>query len=280
MKNHHLYLLLLLALLSGLVGGGCSNTNGLEGFLQTPRSPVAGDKYEVLPPDVLAISSIEIEEINQIRTVVRPDGKINLPLLGEIYVAGKTPREIESSIVETAKEYYRQSNVTVEVVGYNSQKFYVFGQVARPGPMPWTGGDTLLDALARNMPNNYAWPERITLTRGPEPQRGGYPPLSKQQRNELQPEFEAAGLNEVGANEVRINLMAMVKTGDLSHNVLLKPNDVIYVPANPFASVGLALRNMLFPVRPVLETVRVPWELERAVDREGYYYGGGFGGTR
>jgi hypothetical protein len=55
-----------------------------------------------------------------------------------------------------------------------------------------------------------------------------------------------------------VNLAAMYEQGDLSQNVLLKPNDIIYVQANPFAKVGLALQNVLFPVRPALSAASTP----------------------
>ena len=55
-----------------------------------------------------------------------------------------------------------------------------------------------------------------------------------------------------------INLMAMVKSGDMSNNVLLMPNDVVYVQPNPLAKIGLTIQNLLFPVRSTIETLGVP----------------------
>jgi len=79
------------------------------------------------------------------------------------------------------------------------------------------------------------------------------------------------GLTKVGAEEITVDLMAMVKTGDLSHNILLKPDDVIYVPPNPFAAVGLALQEMLFPTRPIMQVIRMPYEIEYATDFDRQY---------
>ena len=50
----------------------------------------------------------------------------------------------------------------------------------------------------------------------------------------------------------------MVKKGDLSQNVLLKPNDIVYVPPNPLAAIGLAIQQVLFPIRPATETITTP----------------------
>jgi protein involved in polysaccharide export with SLBB domain len=169
-----------LGFLAGFLGIsliGCGgNVERLKAFLQEPRSPVSASEYRVLPPDVLQISSIHVPDINNFRTQVRPDGKINLPLLGELAVAGNTPQEIESVLKAMSREFYEEVDATVQVIEYHSQKIYVFGQVTRPGPLPWTGTDTVIDVLAQAQPTPMAWPERIVIVRGRSPIRGGYLP--------------------------------------------------------------------------------------------------------
>jgi len=272
MKKQITTVTILLVSLICLTNFGCINRGRLEAFLQEPRSPVSGTEYIVLPPDVIAISSVHITEISGLSQQVRPDGKIALPLLGEVFVAGKTPKEIEGSIIEASKEYYKKADVTVQVVGYNSQKYFVFGQVSQPGPFRWTGCDTLLDVLAVSRPTQLAWPERIKVIRARRPTKGGYlVPADKEERKNIKRQYKAAGKSKTGADEIIVNLKAMVETGDLSQNVLLFPDDVIYVPPNPFAAVGLALQTVLFPTRPVLEAVRMPYAVERAADPDQGY---------
>ena len=135
--------------------GGCYDPHEVEAFLQQPHpAPTSAKEYRVYPPDTLTITSRRVTEINATQgQQVRPDGRINLPLLGELLVAGKTPKEIQDKIEELAKAYYDEVDVTVTVTGYNSQKFYIFGQVGTAGPMPWTGRDTLLEALAKAQPH-------------------------------------------------------------------------------------------------------------------------------
>lgn len=245
----------------GTCVGGCYNPNEVEAFLQKPHpAPVSALEYRVYPPDALTITSRHVTEIaNLTPQVVRPDGRINLPLLGEIFVAGKTPAEIQGEILEKAKAYYNEVDATVTVTAYNSQKFYVFGQVGIAGPVPWTGHDTLLEALAKAQPTYLAWPERIIVVRGDEPQVGGSTTrMSKEERKD----FKSSGIRppkvDAPRHTMTINMMAMIKYGDYSNNVYLRPNDVVYVQPNPFAEIGLALQSILFPVRPVLEAVRVP----------------------
>ncbi len=226
---------------------GCYNAGQVRAFLGKPRAPVSGLEYRVYPPDVIAITSLHVPEINGVSQMVRPDGKINLPLLGEIYAAGKTPAEIESALTEAAKDYYEQVDATVTISGYNSQRFYVFGQVAQRGPVAWTGRDTLLDVLASAQPTPLAWPERIIVLRPADPQGGGYATS--------QPSvwYRATGVhwppNDKPPKKMIINLMAMVESGDMANNILLMPNDVIYVQADPFAKLALAIEKVMFPVR-------------------------------
>ena len=252
---------------------GCADDNAkkmaqLRQFLEERPAPIAATEYRVLPPDVLSVTSLHVPEIHNQRQQVTPDGKINLPLLGEVFVANKTPREIEEAIMAAARQYYEQVDATVQVTAYNSEKIYVFGQVSRPGPQPWTGCDTLLDILAVTQPTTLAWPERIKLVRGGTPQRGGYEPEEWVQEALAATQPSAPTTQPVdlvdGRQVLTINLMDMVTKGDLSHNVLLQPRDVVYVPANPPAEVGLFLQNLLFPVRPVLEAVRVPSTVQGA----------------
>ena len=280
-----------------LVGCGV-NTERLKAFLQEPRSNVSGTEYRVLPPDVLQISSIKVPDINNFKVEIRPDGKINLPLLGEVTVAGNTPKEIETVLMAKSREFYEEVDATVQVAEFKSQKIYVFGQVSRPGPLPWTGTDTVLDVLATVQPMPTAWPERIVVVRGRTPIRGGYLPPSKkigktdaQAVKDLQPAAapceesvakvepkegkekitveeatkiaaEAAKAAEAGdgseAHVMKVNMMHMIEKGDLSQNVLLRAGDVVYVPPNPLAAFGLAMQQVLLGITPTTSMIQLP----------------------
>ncbi|MFA5864987.1 MAG: polysaccharide biosynthesis/export family protein [Phycisphaerae bacterium] len=232
----------------------------LQQFLQKDRSPVGGVEYRVLPPDVISVTSRTVQEIDSVTQQIRPDGKISLPLVGDVFVAGLTPQEIRQEITAGAQRFYTKVDITVFVSEYNSQKIYVFGEVAGPGPLPWTGSDTLLDVLSRTQPTLLAWPEKIKVIRAKKPRRGGYIPGAEESSDE---NVESAEItNKQGAQELTVDLMAMVQTGDMSHNIILQPDDVVYVPANPFASVGLAFQQVLFPARGITDTVKVPGQVD------------------
>ena len=231
---------------------GCQATQqkDLKSFLSQAHTPVGSSEYRVMPPDILRISARPTEEYIELEVPVGPDGKANLPLVGEFQLADKTATQISAELAERLKDYYQDVQVTARVVGYNSQRFYVFGQVSRPGAYPYTGNDSLLSALAAAQPTTLAMPERIQLTRGSTPNQGGFLPAND------------AGPDD--AHKLTINLYDMIRKGDMSANVLLARNDVIYVPPNPLAAVGLAIQNLMFPVRPAIETARSPGEFAMA----------------
>jgi polysaccharide biosynthesis/export protein len=97
--------------------------------------------------DVLAINVWKEPDISR-SIPVRSDGKISLPLVGEVKAAGQTPLKLEAEIASKLKNYISEPEVTVMVQQINSQKFNVLGQVARPGSFVITNAPTVLDAIA------------------------------------------------------------------------------------------------------------------------------------
>jgi polysaccharide export outer membrane protein len=97
--------------------------------------------------DVLAINVWKEPDVSR-SIPVRPDGKISLPLAGEIQAAGLTPLRLEREIASKLQNYISEPEVTVMVQQINSEKFNILGQVARPGSYPLTNSATVLDAIA------------------------------------------------------------------------------------------------------------------------------------
>jgi polysaccharide export outer membrane protein len=79
---------------------------------------------------------------------VRSDGKVSLPLIGEIKAAGQTPATLEQQLTTMFKPYLAEPEVTVIVEQINSQKFNILGRVAKPGSYPLMNPTTVLDAIA------------------------------------------------------------------------------------------------------------------------------------
>lgn len=120
------------------------SANGSE--MRLPAATEDPD-YRIGAQDVLNISVWKEPEIT--RTVpVRPDGKISLPLLNDIQAAGLTPMQLASAITEGLKKFIADPQVTVIVTEINSRRYYVLGEVGRPGAYPLLPGMTVLQALS------------------------------------------------------------------------------------------------------------------------------------
>lgn len=128
------------------------------GAAQEPRSsspatppaaappPVSAD-YRLVPGDKLRIEVYKDDQLSQ-SLQVRPDGKITLPLLGDVAAAGKTPTELRDSLAGSLKEYVTNPVVTVIVVEATPPTIYVMGEVNKPGPQQMRGPLSVLQALA------------------------------------------------------------------------------------------------------------------------------------
>ena len=114
-------------------------------------APVAlgsGGTYRIGPSDVLQIVVFKVPELSQ-TVQVADTGTINLPLVGETSVAGKTTRDIERDLTaRLGAQYLNNPQVTVYVKEYNSQKVTITGDVKKPGVYPLTGKTTLLQMVA------------------------------------------------------------------------------------------------------------------------------------
>lgn len=108
---------------------------------------VAGEEFVIGTGDVLAISVWKETEISR-SVPVRPDGRISLPLIGELQASGKTPKQLESEIKTKLKDFVSEPEVTVIVQEIKSQKFNVLGMVIKPGSYPLNKPMTILDAIA------------------------------------------------------------------------------------------------------------------------------------
>ncbi len=221
---------LLAVLLSGCFS---ARPEDIQAFLRPDQAQVTADDYIVQPPDVLTIMSSRVPEMARsgsmssvgMTQVVRPDGVISVESVGEIMVAGKTPRQVADIIAQKLSELYKfTGDYPVDVRVSNQSKFYyVLGQVQRPGAQIFTGRETTLSAISKAVPNVRAWEEATQVIR---------PSLALNERPMI---FE-------------LNFKRMIEHGDMSKNVLLQEGDIIYVPPTILGSIGLTLEEVLGPL--------------------------------
>jgi len=225
-----------LALLAMLGATGCAPTyTDYAAFVKEPRPAVTTTEYRLGPPDSINIQSKRVREINGQNATIAPDGTVMLPLLGRIHVAGKSPEELSNELSHLARDYYEDADVTVTVSRFASKKIFIFGEVAAPGPYPYYGANTVLETMARAQPSRLADPEKIQVLR-PSPD------------------------GEV-RKRMTINLNKMVREGDTTLDAVLEEGDILYIPPNPLASVGLAFQQLLLPIQPIAQTVRAPSDI-------------------
>ena len=112
-----------------------------------PRGAHSDDAYVIGANDVLAVNVWKEPDISR-SVPVRSDGKISLPLVGELQASGQTPRQLESEITKRLQNYISEPEVTVIVTDSKSQKINILGMIAKPGAYLLTSSTTVLDAIA------------------------------------------------------------------------------------------------------------------------------------
>ena len=234
MRCKPIFVHVLLALISvGLGGCFSSNPEDVNAFLRPDQADVTMDTYVLHPPDVLTIMSSKIPELSRgtmgstvgMTQQIRPDGIISVESVGEIMVAGKTPRAVAKIISDKMKLLYNfTSDYPVDVRVTNRSKFYyVLGQVNNPGAQIFTGRETTLSAISKAVPNVRAWEEVTQVIR---------PTLSLNEKPKI----------------FALNFKKMIEHGDMSKNVLLQEGDVIYVPPTILGSIGLTIEEIVGPM--------------------------------
>lgn len=158
--------------------------------------------YKIGPEDVLQIDVWKQPNLS-LSVPVRPDGKISLPLLGDIQAAGVTPVELGNSIQKMLRKYVSNPQVTVIVTAINSQRVYVLGEVNHPGPVTLYPNMSPLQALSA---------------------AGGFTQFAKRNRVYV--------LRRDGKKEERykFNYKAAVRGDSAGQAIVLRPGDTIIVP--------------------------------------------------
>jgi polysaccharide export outer membrane protein len=198
--------LLLVAILGGLTTLETPATGQAGG----PGGPAAGPAvtpppdYVIGPDDVLSVIFWREDDLSA-EVVVRPDGKISLPLLNDIEAAGLTPEQLRQRVAKQAVSFVKDPQATVVVKAINSRKVFITGQVEKPGSYPLTSKMSVMQliAMAGGL-KEYAKRDRIVLMR---PEQG----------REARYRFD-------------YNKVLEGKEGEDAQNLDLKPGDTVVVP--------------------------------------------------
>lgn len=149
-----------------LTVGGCAAVTSRTGAAEEKKGAQSGDGYRIGPEDVLRISVWGNQELTQ-EVVVRPDGKISLPLVQDVQAEGLTVAELAAVVHQKLLPYIKEPQVAVIVTQVNAPKIYVLGSVARPGTYPLRNEMNVLQALSlAGGFTQFASPRSIRLVRG------------------------------------------------------------------------------------------------------------------
>jgi polysaccharide biosynthesis/export protein len=168
---------------------------------QSAASSLGGPDYVIGADDALHISVWKEAELTE-TLPVRPDGKISMPLVGDVQAAGLTPTQLGDSISDKLKKYISDPRVTVVVTDMKSQRVYVLGEVLKPGAMPLLPDMTVLQALASAGFTQFANTKGIYILRAENGKQRKIPVPYKQ----------------------------LLKGEGINQNTVLKPGDTIVVP--------------------------------------------------
>ena len=157
--------LLSVFLLAGIVGKGGAADNAVNAPPPMQVGSQASPEYRMGPEDVLRISVWENKELT-LDLVVRPDGKISMPLIQDVPAEGATAVELAALIQQKLTSYIKDPQVSVIVLQVNAPKYFVIGNVAKPGTYSLRSETSILQALAlAGGFTQFASPRSIKLIR-------------------------------------------------------------------------------------------------------------------
>lgn len=183
-------------------GGASSATSIAQSDAGSNKTP-HDDNFVIGNDDLLAISVWKETELTK-SVPVRSDGRISLPLVGEIQAAGRTPAQLEKEITEKLKNFITTPEVTVVVEKVNSRKYNVLGEVTKPGSYLLTTETTVMDAIAA---------------------AGGFRDFAKKSGV-----YVLRKGRDGQESHLKFNYKDFVKGKNTAQNVKLEPNDTIIVP--------------------------------------------------
>jgi len=189
--------------------------------VEPPRGAAADFEYLIADGDVLHISVWENDDLEQ-EVVVRPDGRISFPLVGDLVARGRSIVELDEALTEALKEYIRVPEVSISIRKLGGSKVIILGEVSRPGVYAVSGSKTILEAIALAGGFTHdAVSNSVVLIRGG---------------------FENPQIR-------RLNLKRPLLRGrDVGQNVTLESEDIIFVPRTFLADLSRVLAQIIDPV--------------------------------
>ena len=186
--------------------GGCANLNNYPPA--PPSTDTVDHRYRIGPLDTLNILVWRNPDLSATISV-RPDGRISSPLVEDLMAAGRSPVDLARDIEKTLAKFIREPVVTVVVGGFQGiypEQIRIVGEAAKPQAVAYRQQMTILDVMiAAGGLTDFADGNGAVLVRGSE-----------------------------GGKQYSVRLKDLLKRGDISANVAVKPGDIVIVPQSLF----------------------------------------------
>ncbi len=154
--------------------------------------------YKVESPDILNVRVWHETDFSGVYSV-HPDGKITIPLIGDVQAGGKTPNEIEKTLREALANYVKNPLVTVTVQDVLSKRYYMDGEINRPGEYSLISPTTVLEAISKaGGLAGFANPKKVYILRGDQ--------------------------------RIKFNYKEVIHGKNLEQNIQLRPGDHVVTP--------------------------------------------------
>lgn len=189
-----------------VLSAGCA---ALSGYPPAPQTVETQDhRYKIGPLDTLNILVWRNPELSATITV-RPDGRISAPLVEDLMAAGRNPADLSREVEKVLAKFIRDPVVTIVVSGFQGtfpEQIRIVGEAARPQAVPYRQQMTMLDVMIQaGGLTDFADGNGAVLVRGSE-----------------------------GGKQYSVRLKDLLKRGDISANVAVKPGDIVIVPQSFF----------------------------------------------
>jgi len=162
-------------------------------------------EYLIAEGDVLSINVLGLEEMQIKEIIVRPDGKIDVPLIGEVQAAGRSPSELSDTLTGQLKPFVKKPYTSVNIARFYAIKVYVLGEVKQPG---------------------------IVQLRNPRNVTGAIAAAGGWTKDAAKTKVYLIRNGQKDSPPILINLLAIVRDGDTSQDYALGNGDIIFVDGN------------------------------------------------
>ncbi|MCG2712804.1 MAG: polysaccharide biosynthesis/export family protein [Candidatus Omnitrophica bacterium] len=189
------------------------------------KSKIDKIEYILGKSDELSVFVWRHSDLNK-KVMVQPDGNITFPLVGNIDTTGLTATQLADKLSSRLSLFLKDPKVTVTVINFQSSKYFILGQVSRPGVYPLAAGATVLEAIT---------------------QAGGYLDTAALKSVIV---VRKAYANE--PNAVRINFNKVINEANMRENMELQPGDIVFVPKTFIAKLDTFVEQFITKTRPVL----------------------------